>query len=55
MLLIPMACSLFGIGNDIAMQVAGAGFFIGIVQDGVETMLNSSSDVMFAAAAEGRA
>ena len=55
MLLIPLACSLFGIGNDIAMQVVGAGFFIGIVQDGVETMLNSSSDVMFAAAAEGRA
>lgn len=52
MLLIPMACSLFGIGNDIAMQVVGAGFFIGIVQDGAETMLNSSSDVMFAAAAE---
>jgi len=54
MLLIPLACSLFGIGNDIAMQVVGAGFFIGIVQDGVETMLNSSSDVMFAAAAELR-
>ena len=54
MLLIPMACSLFGIGNDIAMQVVGAGFFVGIVQDGVETMLNSSSDVMLAAAAEGK-
>ena len=54
LLLIPMACSLFGIGNDIAMQVVGTGFVIGVVQDSVETMLNSSGDVIFAAAAEGR-
>ena len=55
LLLIPMACSLFGIGNDIAMQVVGTGFVIGVVQDSFETMLNSSGDVIFAAAAEGRA
>lgn len=52
LLLIPMACSLFGISNDIAMQVVGVGFIIGVVQDSVETMLNSSGDVMFAATAE---
>ena len=55
LLLIPMACSLFGIGNDIAMQVVGTGFVIGVVQDSFETRLNSSGDVIFAAAAEGRA
>lgn len=52
LLLIPMACSLFGISNEIAMQVVGVGFIIGVVQDSVETMINSSGDVMFAATAE---
>lgn len=52
LLLIPMACSLFGIDNDISMQVVGAGFIIGIVQDSFETALNSSSDVIFTATAE---
>jgi serine/threonine transporter len=52
LLLIPMACSLFGISNDVAMQVVGVGFIIGVVQDSVETMINSSGDVMFAAVAE---
>lgn len=52
LLLIPMACSLFGIGNDIAMQVVGVGFIIGIVQDSLETAINSSGDVIFAATAE---
>ena len=54
LLLIPMACSLFGIPNDIAMQVVGIGFIIGVVQDSCETALNSSSDVLFTAAAEFR-
>ncbi len=54
LLLIPMACSLFGIGNDIAMQVVGVGFIIGVVQDSFETAINSSGDVMFAATAEFR-
>ncbi|MBO4864630.1 MAG: serine/threonine transporter SstT [Eubacterium sp.] len=52
LLLIPMACSLFGISNDIAMQVVGVGFIIGVIQDSVETALNSSGDVLFAATAE---
>ena len=52
LLLIPMACSLFGISQDVAMQVVGIGFIIGVVQDSVETALNSSGDVMFAATAE---
>ncbi|MGN0984014.1 MAG: serine/threonine transporter SstT [Gemmiger sp.] len=52
LLLIPMACSLFGIGNDIAMQAVGVGFIIGVVQDSVETAINSSGDVLFAATAE---
>lgn len=52
LLLIPMACSLFGISNDIAMQVVGVGFIIGVVQDSVETALNSAGDVEFAATAE---
>jgi len=51
LLLIPMACSLFGIPNDIAMQVVAVGFIIGIVQDSAETALNSSTDVLFTAAA----
>lgn len=54
LLLIPMACSLFGIPQDVSMQVVGVGFIIGVVQDSVETALNSSGDVMFAATAEFR-
>ena len=54
LLLIPMACSMFGISNDIAMQVVGIGFIIGVIQDSCETALNSSSDVLFTAAAEFR-
>lgn len=52
LLLIPVACSLFGISDDIAMQVVAIGFIIGVVQDSCETALNSSSDVVFTAAAE---
>ena len=52
LLLIPMACSLFGISNDIAMQAVTVGFIIGIVQDSLETALNSSGDVLFTATAE---
>lgn len=52
LLLIPLACSLFGIPNDIAMQVVGVGFIIGVLQDSCETALNSSSDVLFTATAE---
>jgi len=51
LLLIPLACSLFGINNDIAMQVVAIGFIIGVVQDSAETALNSSTDVVFSAAA----
>ncbi|MBQ3766025.1 MAG: serine/threonine transporter SstT [Bacteroidales bacterium] len=52
LLLVPMACSFFGIGNDIAMQAVAVGFIIGVVQDSVETMLNSSGDAFFTAVAE---
>ncbi|MBQ7608205.1 MAG: serine/threonine transporter SstT [Desulfovibrionaceae bacterium] len=52
LLLIPMACSLFGIINDIAMQAVAVGFVIGVVQDSVETAINSSTDVIFTATAE---
>ncbi len=52
LLLIPVACSLFGIPADVAMQVVAIGFIIGVVQDSCETALNSSSDVVFTAAAE---
>lgn len=52
LLLIPMACSLFGIPNDIAIQVVGVGFIVGVIQDSLETALNSSSDVVFTATAE---
>lgn len=52
LLLIPVACSLFGIPNDIAMQVVGVGFIIGVIQDSVETALNSSTDVLFTAFAD---
>ena len=54
LLLIPLACSLFGISNDVAMQVVGIGFVIGVIQDSCETALNSSSDVLFTASAEYR-
>ena len=54
LLLIPLACSLFGISNDIAMQVVGVGFIIGVIQDSCETALNSSTDVLFTAAADIR-
>ena len=50
LLLIPLACSLFNIPNDVAMQVVGVGFIIGVVQDSAETALNSSTDVIFTAA-----
>ncbi len=52
LLLIPLACSLFGISNDVAMQVVAVGFIIGVVQDSAETALNSSTDVLFTAAAD---
>lgn len=52
LLLIPMACSLFNISNDIAMQVVAIGFIIGVVQDSFETAINSSGDVLFAATSE---
>ncbi len=52
LLLIPMACSLFGVSADVAMQVVAVGFIIGVIQDSVETALNSAGDVMFAATAE---
>ncbi|CVU46847.1 putative sodium:dicarboxylate symporter family protein [Streptococcus pneumoniae] len=52
LLLIPVACSLFGISNDIAIQVVGVGFVIGVIQDSCETALNSSTDVLFTAVAE---
>lgn len=54
LLLIPLACSLFGISNDIAMQVVAVGFIIGVIQDSCETALNSSSDAIFTATAEFR-
>jgi len=52
LLLIPVACSLFGIPNDLAMQVVSVGFVIGVIQDSCETALNSSTDVLFTAGAE---
>ncbi|MBW9156015.1 serine/threonine transporter SstT [Clostridium tagluense] len=52
LLLIPLACSLFGIPNDIAMKVVGVGFIVGVIQDSCETALNSSTDVLFTATAE---
>lgn len=52
LLLIPLACSLFGIPSEIAMQVVGVGFIIGVLQDSCETALNSSTDVLFTATAE---
>lgn len=52
LLLIPMACSLLGVGQDVAMQVVAVGFIIGVVQDSLETAINSSGDVIFCATAE---
>ena len=52
LLLIPLACSLFGIPNDVAMQVVGVGFVVGVIQDSCETALNSSTDALFTAVAE---
>jgi serine/threonine transporter len=52
LLLIPLACSLFGIPNDVAMQVVSVGFIVGVIQDSCETALNSSTDVLFTASAE---
>lgn len=55
LMLIPLACSIFGIPNDVAMQIVGIGFIIGVIQDSSETALNSSTDVLFTAAACRRA
>ena len=52
LLLVPMACSFFNIGNDVAMQAVAVGFIIGVIQDSVETALNSSGDVFFTATAD---
>ncbi len=52
LLLIPLACSLFGIPNEVAMQVVGVGFVVGVIQDSCETALNSSTDVLLTATAE---
>ena len=52
LLLVPVACSLFGISNDLAMQVVGVGFIVGVIQDSCVTALNSSTDVLFTAVAE---
>lgn len=54
LLLIPMACSLLGVGNDVAMQMVAVGFIVGVVQDSLETAINSSGDVIFCATAEYR-
>ncbi len=54
LLLIPLSCALFGISNDVAMQVVAVGFVISILQDSAETALNSSTDVVFTAAVAGR-
>ena len=54
LLLIPMACSLLGVNADIAMQMVGVGFIVGVVQDSLETAINSSGDVLFCATAEFR-
>jgi serine/threonine transporter len=54
LLLIPMACSLLGVGQDVAMQMVAVGFIVGVVQDSLETAINSSGDVIFCATAEFR-
>lgn len=52
LLLVPLACSLFGIPNDLAMQVVGVGFIVGVIQDSAETAINSSTDVLYTVLAE---
>ena len=52
LLLVPLGCSLFGIPNDIAMQIVGIGFILSVIQDSMETALNSSGDAIFTATAE---
>ena len=52
LLLVPLACSLFGLSNDVAMQVVGVGFIVGVIQDSCETAINSSTDVLYTAVAE---
>ena len=52
LMLLPLACGLFGISADVAAQVVGVGFIISVVQDAVETALNSSTDVLFTAAVD---
>lgn len=52
LLLVPLACSLFGIPGDVAMQVVGVGFIVGVIQDSCETAINSSTDVLYTAVAE---
>ena len=54
LMLVPLGCSLFGISDDIAMQLVGVGFMISVIQDSLETALNSSGDVLFTATAEFR-
>ena len=54
LLLIPMACSLLGVGQDVAMQMVGVGFIISVIQDSLETAINSAGDVVFCATAEFR-
>ena len=54
LLLVPLGCSLFGISNDVAMQIVGVGFIVSVIQDSLETALNSSGDVIFTATAEFR-
>lgn len=51
-ILVPLGCSLFGISNDVAMQIVGVGFIVSVIQDSLETALNSSGDVIFTATAE---
>ena len=52
--MVPLACSLFGISPDVAMQMVGVGFVVSVIQDSMETALNSSGDVIFTATAEFR-
>ena len=52
LLLVPLACSLFGIPNNVAMQVVAVGFVVGVIQDSCETAINSSTDVLYTAVAE---
>ena len=52
LLLVPLACSLFGIPDDVALQVVGTGFIVGVIQDSCETALNSSTDVLYTAVVE---